>query len=471
VSRFRRGAAVERDACFQFGRHRRNGASTVAMVASHMAGIMNLSERSGVQFMQPIDAYLGFAPMSKPNHLLDHLCNPTYHDKPSSIVLPIDPARCSPHYMKGKGNWGNVAEYIAGTKRWPVKWFPDANVAFRDDTQVIWDALRVAALGSKTGSTGITGVAGYEMKEWLDDPWHHKNRAQDIRTALDGGTWIKKLHIRPDSPLYPAILGYTHLLGKRRSIARGFSGRTMLGTDAANKTETMNAIGKRIGARAQGLAKKGRRDAEKKGVINISDELHCLLVIGFALLNSEDSVILTADEDFMEIFWKAQWFFDTHYRAYLAAKMVKEGLYGDPVSEFKDTSSYFDGPLVLYRRNTTDLREVLPSLYRIVRVAVLYVSPAGFIHRLGFSFESQMVDMLEMRSKTGGRCTDLFGHSNIHVDLGPLKVKMDGLYLGIGRDDGNTVETEGRKVFLAQLDQVHAIHCNERAILLKRGLA
>jgi hypothetical protein len=82
------------------------------------------------------------------------------------------------------------------------------------------------------------------------------------------------------------------------------------------------------------------------------------------------------------------------------------------------------------------------------------------IHKLGFMFEREMLDMLEMRSKTRGRCTDLFGEENIHVDLGPLKVDLDGLYLGIGRDAGDWTETT--KTFLSRLDAEHALSCQER---------
>ena len=95
-------------------------------------------------------------------------------------------------------------------------------------------------------------------------------------------------------------------------------------------------------------------------------------------------------------------------------------------------------------------------------MSVIYVAPDRMIHKIGFVFEREMLDMLEMRSKTRGRCTDLFGEENIHVDLGPLTVGLDGLYFGIGRDAGNWVETNKTKTFLSLLDQVHAVNCRER---------
>ena len=68
----------------------------------------------------------------------------------------------------------------------------------------------------------------------------------------------------------------------------------------------MDVIKKKIGERAVGLAKKGRDDAELKGAININDEAHCLMVILNALINRRHSVLITADSDYIEIFFKAQ---------------------------------------------------------------------------------------------------------------------------------------------------------------------
>lgn len=170
-------------------------------------------------------------------------------------------------------------------------------------------------------------------------------------------------------------------------------------------------------------------------------------------------VILTTDEDFVEIFWKLQWFLDTHYRAYHAAKMVKSGRFGEPDKDIE--SELFDDPLTLYRRQTLHLDEVLPRNFSPARVSVIYVGPKENI-KIGFQFEREMVDMLEMRSRTFGRCTDQFDDANIHVDLGPVKTQLRGLFLGIGRDAGRWVQTDDTRTFLAYLDQEHSLHCRER---------
>ena len=410
------------------------------------------------------------------DHLLNHLQNPKFRDKRSPLIDTIKGNRLRPGYFVGRGDIQTAAGFIAGLHSWPVTWFPDANVAFRSDTQVLWDALRLAALGQRQDKVVIAGTVEYEMQEWLADPWQHKERAGAIKTALEQKTWLKKFGMATSHPLYPAVLGYTYLLGRRRLLARPCpDGKTLVDTDPAAKCETMNAIRNQIGPRAERLAKKGRIDSEKTGLININDEYTCLLAISYALLTGNDAVILTTDEDFVEIFWKAQWFFDTHYRAWLAAKMVKDGKYGEPVRELTDTHGYFDSPLTLYRRPTSHLAEVLPPIHTPVRAGVVYIRPDNNIATAFFSFEREMTGLLETRAKTNGCCTDLFGESNIHVHLGPLTHLLDGTHFGIGKDAGDYHGPDGKKcnppngqddnilrTFLSRLDEAHSMVTEER---------
>jgi hypothetical protein len=244
--------------------------------------------------------------MTKPNPLLDHLLNRKHHDSRDPIIVDANPNRLVFSYFRNRGDWNTVASYIAGLTRWPVTWFPDANVAFLDAAAPVWHALRVAALGEQHAPTVISGVVEAEMKEWLDDPYRNKERAADIKAALNEQTWIRRFRIPTTHPLNAALYNYTHLLGFRRSLARPCpDGTTLVDTDATNKSDTMNAIRNKLGARAQALAKKGRNEAEEHGYINISDELHCLMAILYALENRQDTVILTADADYLEIFYKA----------------------------------------------------------------------------------------------------------------------------------------------------------------------
>jgi hypothetical protein len=400
--------------------------------------------------------------MPRPNYLLEHFRDPRRRDQPSPVAICGDPNRLCFRYFSGAGDWNTVARFISDRDGWPVAWIPDANVAFLVTTTPVWDALRAVALGNPDGSTVVTGVVEAEMAQWLNSPYHNEKRAADIKAAMDSSTWIKKFRLDPASPYSIALYGYTQLLGFRRLAAQtpGVS-RTLLDTDPADKSGTMNAIRNRLGLRAQGLAKKGREDVEGRGTINISDQMNVMIAVLFALLNKRSSFILTADVDYLEIFYKVQWFLDTHYRAWLAAKMLKEGRYGESAEQMGDTKGYFDGPLTLYKRPTHHMLEVLPADSSAVQVGILYAAPNGKLHRAGFPFELKMLDMLQTRAATNGRCTDLFGNANIHVDLGPLKYGMGAVYLGVGKDTTIEFNTNGVRCQLARLDLEHSICCFE----------
>ena len=400
--------------------------------------------------------------MKQPRHFFEQLRDPAFHDRKSTVWPNRDPERLTFQAVEGHGNWQSVATMISRPFARPTRWFPDANVAFLPETEVVWDALRVAGLGIPGGVGGLTQVALAEMDEWLKLPYRLKNRAEKINEAIQQTSWLRAVK-KPVFPYGLGLRGYMELLGLRRSLARPLPhGSTFLGASVADKCKTMNEIEANMGPRALGLAKKGRIDAEKKGVVNVSDELHCLIVIANSLLNREDSTILTADEDFIEVFGKAAWLLDTHYRAWLAARMVRDGRYGNPFKTVSETSGFFRGPLTLFRRPTPDLQEALPVNHETVRVGVIYVTPRGQIEALSFGFERLMLEMLKTRGATNGRCTDLFGPANIHVDVAPLKLGLGHLCLGIGQDEGIEVQSLEHTMFLSWLDLMHCVHCKER---------
>lgn len=403
--------------------------------------------------------------MAKWDRLRNHLQGPAFQDPLDPILFLGGANRTYCSYDRLLGGWRQVADVIAGLHRWKVTWFPDANVAIRSDTDVVWNALRLAALESSTAPTVITEVVQAELKDWMDEPRHSQERAKAIQSAMARESWIRSLKMARLEPIDLAIIDYAYLLGARRSLVQPIpGGTTPIGTKADDKSATMNTVKARFGERALELAKKGRKDVDNRGVIGIDDELNCLMVIAYALINGSDSYLLTADRDHLEVFHKAQWFCHTHYRAWLAAKMVSEGRYGEPAMELVDTDGFTDGPLTLYRRPTAQLEEVLPPILdRPICVGVLYVAPDGVIHVTASRFERRMLDMLVTRGATNGRCTDLFGEDNLHVDLGPLKQKLDGLYLGIGHDAiVEFPQPDGRVVTLSRLDLEHSAYCFER---------
>jgi hypothetical protein len=400
---------------------------------------------------------------SKRRQLFDHLIAArNLSDKPLLHYAGMS-NRLTKTYLINEGTWQDVAHDIDVSVVMGTYWFPDANVALTPAAEIIWEKFRKNSLLLGRPQAIITETVVAEINDWLSNPYHQHKRASEIKRALEHESWLRWLPIdwQPDCTL--AVLGYLRILVIRRTLALATSGgTTLLGTDPNDHAGTMKEIGSKLGPRAQGLAKKGRKDMAKHGALSVNDELHGLFAILHALVTETESVILTTDVDFLEIFQKLFWFIDSHYRAMLAAELIRKGKYGQPITTLENTQGYFSGPITLYRRVSNELREVLPVSYRSIPVSVVYLSPDGWVHRFGSQFETNMLNMLRLRARTNGRCTEALGAGqNIHIDLGPLTRQTPELCLGVGMDEGDTASLLGREVFRSRLDAEHALQCNE----------
>jgi hypothetical protein len=73
------------------------------------------------------------------------------------------------------------------------------------------------------------------------------------------------------------------------------------------------------------------------------------------------------------------------------------------------------------------------------------------------------------RLRAGERFIADTSGDGLAADVGPLKDELHGLYLGIGRDEGTTVESNGIRSFLSMLDRAHSLNCLERYVRLEFG--
>jgi hypothetical protein len=397
------------------------------------------------------------------NPLLRHIRSDEFEDPRQQIVLKTDASRLRYSYHVLSGGWKEVKRLIATSAMKRICWFPDTNIAILPEAQDIWTDLRIASLGNEFGIARFTSAIYGELQGWLENPLSNQDLARQLTDSLANGGWIRHASLLPNANIDHAILAYTRLLAFRRSLANpGSDGLTLLQTDAKDKLRTMGEIQKQLGERVVSLAKKGRDDRERAGVVYVNDEFHVLQVIRFALESKRHCVILTADSDYREIFQKAQWFIDTHYRASSAAFRIAQGSYGKPYQQLDAMPPFFEGQVQLYSRPTTSVDEVLPHIYEKTPVSVVQVAPNGVIHHLSFVFETPMLSMFETRGKTDGRVTDALGEANIHVDLGPLKVDLEKNSLGVGIDTAWTFESGLPRVRLSMLDLELSLVSHER---------
>src|SRR5258708_650819 len=156
--------------------------------------------------------------MKQPRHFFDQFCDPAFHDRKSTVWRNLDPERLTFRSSRDRGDWKSVATMVSRPSQRPTRWFPDANVAFLPETDVVWDALRAAGLGTSGGVTGLTQVALAEIEEWLKLPYRLKERAEKINDALRHCTWLCEVK-KPVFPYGLGLRGYMLLLGFRRQLA------------------------------------------------------------------------------------------------------------------------------------------------------------------------------------------------------------------------------------------------------------
>jgi len=288
------------------------------------------------------------------------------------------------------------------------------------------------------------------------------SRPRALREGLQSSnTWVSCFCLDPreDAELFRSFYSYIRLLGLRRALGLPSEAiATCLGAKSLSKSDMLNAVKDRVGLRAQRLAQKGRKDVESGGQININDESLLAHAVALSLVSGVETVVVTSDYDLVEIFYKFQWFIDTHYRAWLAAKQLFAAG-AKPVACKAGLTNWFDGPVALYEKQSTNLSEVLPFHYEPVAVHVVYTDSRGDGLWCSFIFEREMLGMLRMRGRTGGRCTDLFGVANLHVDLVPLGGDLSR-YVGVAED--RRMELDEVKMYLSPLDATHAVSCMER---------
>lgn len=296
----------------------------------------------------------------------------------------------------------------------------------------------------------------------MREPWDNKDLAASLQEALraPSGGWAQFIGFpKHDLEVQNALMMYIKLLGFRRQLLDWYCSGGIDG-NIRTKSVAMNELKAAFGERGQMIAKKGSLAGTEKSEYSLCDEAHVLLAIFFGIFTGTETVIVTTDKDLLEVFYKAQWFLDTHYRAMLAAEVIANGKWPSDAKVLRDIDGNgFRGDVSIFPYASATFREVLPKVYDPVQIHCFYVHPDGTATHLIFAFEREMQRLIRMKGKTEGRCTDRFGSSNIHINLSPLGDDFCG-HVGIGTDITHRVP--GVDLPIAHLDFLHAIHSRER---------
>ena len=250
---------------------------------------------------------------------------------------------------------------------------------------------------------------------------------------------------------------YARLLAVRKQALAIVRNDLQVQGKSLSEAEVLRECQKVVRDRGLTLAAKGDEDAENPNVFN--DERQLVRAFFHALTSGQETAVLTRDTDLVEQLFKLTYLVDTHYRSMLIARE-----YARQPLNFREITIGAGSPLsngVLLDLPFGFYRQVLPDAERGVNVTCFRFGGRGAaqkVEQLTFCADPQMLEVLEVKGRTGGRNTEELGTRNLHVCPHPDLVEELGGCSWVGEDTG----WERGRVLLAQPDVEMALRAKER---------
>lgn len=256
-----------------------------------------------------------------------------------------------------------------------------------------------------------------------------------------------------------AYVYYVNLLGVRKRLYRlaEIQLESKLGRQAtpAELLHAKREISRILGPRAVLLARKGSRGDPTKQTY-ATDEIVIVAAFLIAIEKSQAVVILTRDQDLLELFYKMQWLLDTHYRGWFLADryaadpakaVVRPMPTGPPWSE-----AFTGEGNLLVARSSADPEAVrgIPAYPIPIECWLVRDSES----RIGFPVESGMKNLIEAKGQTGGLNHPALAPRNFHVWLAPLPIprELRG-YSAVATDLRQSIAETGVAIPLHDINQ------------------
>ena len=376
---------------------------------------------------------------TKKNLTLEHITQKFGIEVLSKVPFEGAGVRLSYDVGQGLENGFDFLENALSREDFRCVFFPDTNVAIREDALPFWNGCRGHFEKYGKIRCAISAAVYSELHTRLFDPKTNEEFTKSLCEALhsEEKNWAQAVdpeQFENFTHILNATRDYIFLLSMRRRILKGIEMGAHHEGVRQSRNAAMNHMREHFGPRAARFAKKANRDFERFGEHRMNDEAQIFSALLFALEMKIPVAIISFDADIFESFYKIQYLLDTNYREMLVAREVAAGNYGEPV---KNPMEYVRddiiGDLTLYNKRSFDFRDILPKDFDVVPVHCFYVSPQKKIDWLTFNFEAAMLETLDIRGRTNGASTDLFDGRNIHIQLGPISGKLTP-YVGIAED-------------------------------------
>lgn len=177
------------------------------------------------------------------------------------------------------------------------------------------------------------------------------------------------------------------------------------------------------------LSPRGYMLSKKGAGARWTDEDLAYLAVHHALSTGKPTAILSADGDVEEQFVKLLWLVNTHYHGMLIARRYVSDFASFRPRSFPDTfwSKGWDvferDGATLIERGAPDLQHFLPPNPHCVPVSCWRIG--DYFSASTFMAEQEMMDLLDIKDRTGGLSTDLLKGRNVHAWLGLLPLRHE----------------------------------------------
>jgi hypothetical protein len=292
----------------------------------------------------------------------------------------------------------------------------------------------------------VTQMVWAELHDWVRNPFANRN-FRDVLVSANERGHSSVLFLNPND--WPDdIRESAHYYVSLLSIRKVFG--LLLKEDYANKhgrempdEELISTLQSAVGDRGVILARKGLLDYGKANFT--ADEDLVVAAATHAILTGEETSVLTRDRDPLEQFRKVLYLIDTHYRCHLIAESyldTPENLIeskGGPESS-RDCFEPGDRSILNLPRRFVDW--VLPRPGSRVVLHCHRLAGDGErmkIASLDFCAQREMLSLLRVKGRTGGKNYELPDGKNCHLVLSPpFPPEANGQAI-IGRDRARTI--------------------------------
>lgn len=360
------------------------------------------------------------------------------------------------HGPSPKMDW-NVADFthaISVAALQNASLFLDTNIFTRELDQSIWDALF-------TRQIYITPGVYAEMLPWLKTPFCNKAIRDRVVAALKHQ--VNCGRSGQQSPPFPDIQTgdiskvevlfldddfkghgyeyYVKLLALRKVMGPAAVNvlTKSLGRSPSND-EFSAEVQNRLGRRGLLIAKKGQNAANSPNKF-VDEELVVMAALR-AILKGQETFVISRDPDVLEQYYKLLCLMKEHYRAMLVAERYAANPEAMPFREVRIKNDgkqpeRFSGSSILQFEARDVEFNPLPAKFHFVNIYCLLLGgelPKMKVTYCGFCAETEMAEMLRVKTATGGLSTDKLGGRNCTIHTVPLSPETCKVIVSIGMD-------------------------------------